>query len=176
MSDAQAWVHWWACAWRHAHAQWPTPDPSPALIRSQAANIGRGLGVEPCLPCPPTPHLIQLALAHPLRHDAMLQRLEHICRSLPATGPDATQPLWCQRLARALGAQGWLAPADDALQLLRAWVEPPVWQRLRLRFAPDRVTALEQQPLPAIPPNRLRTLWQTVLWHEVHDHAVTPHP
>ena len=34
------------------------------------------------------------------------------------------------------------------MQLLRAWVEPAVWQRLRLRLPPDRVQALETTHLP----------------------------
>jgi ABC-type dipeptide/oligopeptide/nickel transport system ATPase subunit len=58
-----------------------------------------------------------------------------------------------------------LSDNDDPLQLLRAWVEPTVWQRLRLRFARHRVLALEQNTHTFEDPHsRLDTLWQAVVW------------
>lgn len=180
MNDIDAWVQWWALPWRYAHPHWHILDASPALLRNQHAGASKSLGIAPCLPCAPTTSLMQLALAQPAHYDALLQRVERICRTTPSAARDDTQRLWCQRLARALHTQDWLEPADDPLQLLRAWLEPPVWQRLRLRFAPARIETLEQKPVPAISPAKLRTLWQTVLWHtrprdEGHNHADTPH-
>lgn len=185
MNDTDIWLQWWAFAWRHAHPHWPTLDVLPAEERSAHASASKTFGIAPCLPCPPTAALMQLALAPPSHYDALLQRVEHICRPRLPTALDATQRLWCQRLAWALRAPGWLEPADDVLQLLRAWLTPPVWQRVRLRFAPDRVEALEQQPLVKIAPAKLQTLWQAVLWHqhlvtdipanELPRHADTPH-
>ena len=181
MNDADLWLQWWACAWHHAHPHWPALVATPAELRSLHAGASSRFGITPCLPCPPAASLRQLALAPLAQHDAWLQRIGHICRPTRPTALDATERLWCQRLGKALRPQGWLEPGDDVLQLLRAWVEPAVWQRLRLRFAPARIQTLEQKPLLALSAAKLQTLWQTVLWHtrltvEGSNHAVTSHP
>lgn len=187
MREADAWAQWWALAWRHAHPDWiSTAQVDPALARNQHASLGKAFAIVPCLPGKPSASLIYLALAQPEQHDFMLQLVATVCCPMLASPLDAPRHLWCQRLAKALRPQGWLKKNDDALQLLRVWVEPPVWQRLRLRFAPARVMALEQQPLPEIPPTRLQLLWQAVLWYEhrsnpeaasseVQGNAVTTH-
>ena len=156
------------------------------ITAARAGDAGKAFAIVPCLPGKPSASLIYLALAQPEQHDFMLQLVATVCCPMLASPLDAPRHLWCQRLAKALRPQGWLKKNDDALQLLRVWVEPPVWQRLRLRFAPARVMALEQQPLPEIPPTRLQLLWQAVLWYEhrsnpeaasseVQGNAVTTH-
>ena len=180
MNDTDIWLQWWAFAWRYAHPHWHTLDASPAEVRSLHASASTGFGIAPCLPCPPATSLRQLALAPRSHYDALLQRIEHICRPTLPTALDATERLRCLRLGKALRPQDWLEPADDVLQLLRAWVEPAVWQRLRLRFAPARIKMLEQKPVPSICAGKLLTLWQTVLWHKLpankeSNHAVSPH-
>ena len=180
MNDTDRWLQWWAFPWRYAHPHWAPLDASHAEVRSLHASASTGFGIAPCLPCLPAASLRQLALAPLSHYDALLQRVEHICRPTLPTTLDAAEHLWCQRLGKALRPQGWLEPADDVLQLLRAWVEPSVWQRLRLRFAPARIEALELKPVPPISAAKLLTLWQTVLWHKLpadkeSNHAVTPH-
>lgn len=120
MNDADPWLQWWACAWRHAHPHWPALVATPAELRSLHVNASSRFGITPCLPCPPTASLRQLALAPLAQHDAWLQRIGHICRPARPTALDATERLWCQRLGKALRPQGWLEPGDDVLQLLRA--------------------------------------------------------
>lgn len=184
MSETDQWVQWWACAWYHAHPEWHSGyDVTPALARNRHSAVSKAFAIEPCLPGAPSGSLIYLALAQSAQHDHMLQLLDMTCRPLPPAQLNTPQNLWCQRLAKALHTQGWLGPTDDALQLLRAWVEPAVWQRLRLRFAPARIIVLEQTPVLAIPAGKLEQLWQAVLWYartfnsdatltEAQDHAV----
>ena len=105
MNDIDAWVQWWALPWRYAHPHWQILDASPALLRNQHAGASKSLGIAPCLPCAPTTSLMQLALAQPAHYDALLQRVERICRTTPSAARDDTQRLWCQRLARALHTQ-----------------------------------------------------------------------
>lgn len=127
MNDADPWLQWWACAWRHAHPHWPALVATPAELRSLHANASSRFGITPCLPCPPAASLRQLALAPLAQHDAWLQRIRHICRPARPTALDATERLWCQRLGKALRPQGWLEPGDDVLQLLRARDGPITW-------------------------------------------------
>ncbi|WP_235205540.1 hypothetical protein [Pseudomonas fluorescens] len=54
---------------------------------------------------------------------------------------------------------------DDPLQLLRTWLNPATWQRLRLRFPCERVIEMEKTTLSLEHSNsRLNTLWQAVVW------------
>ena len=189
MNQAYRWAQWWAFAWRHAHPDWRNAQPvacEVALTRYRHCAVGKAFSIAPCLPCKPSAGLVYLALAQPSQYVLILQLIDNICRPLLQSQLDATQRLWCQRLAISLHTQGWLKPTDDALQLLRAWVEPQVWQRLRLRFAPQRIMVLEQKPALDILAAKLQVLWQAVLWHEqtynpdagateVHHHAVTTH-
>ena len=190
MSDAYSWAQWWAFPWRHAHPDWQAPDVvayEAGLTRNRHAALSKTFAIAPCLPCKPTASLVYLALARPSQHDRMLQLADNICRPLEPNQLDATQRLWCQRLAMSLHTQRWLKPTDDTLQLLRAWVAPHVWSRLRLRFAPCRIMAMEQIPAPDISAAKLQVLWQAVLWYEqtynsdagsteVQLNAVTTHP
>jgi hypothetical protein len=58
-----------------------------------------------------------------------------------------------------------LLPNDDPLQLLRSWVKPTTWQRLRLRFPCDRVLEMEKRTLSLENGHsRLNTLWQAIVW------------
>ena len=185
MSETDKWVQWWACAWRHGHPGWHRENEiAPALARNRHATVGEAFAIVPCLPPEPHTGLLYLAQAQQAQHDFMLQLLDITCRPVPPTQLNTTHCIWCQRLAKALHSQGWLGQTNDTLQLLRAWVGPAVWQRLRLRFAPARIIALEQTPILAIPEGKLEMLWQAVLWYvrtfnpevtsaEAQDHAVT---
>ena len=93
MNDIDAWVQWWALPWRYAHPHWHILDASPALLRNQHAGASKSLGIAPCLPCAPTTSLMQLALAQPAHYDALLQRVERICRTTPSAARDDTQRL-----------------------------------------------------------------------------------
>jgi len=156
MSDHLAWAQWWASPWQFSH-----PDATsaqayhalPALCRSQPALACAALGIEPCLPPPPRATVLGLALASREQFDLAIALLELTCH------PNVDSPLydehrkWCEQ------------PESDSLQLLRAWVEPAVWQRLRLRLPPDRVQALETTHLPLDDAHgRLNTLWQAIVW------------
>jgi hypothetical protein len=109
--------------------------------------------------------VLGLALASREQFDLAIALLELTCH------PNVDSPLydehrkWCERLAKALHPDALLQPENDPLQLLRAWVEPAVWQRLRLRLPPDRVQALETTHLPIDDAHgRLNTLWQAIVW------------
>ena len=168
MSDHLAWAQWWASPWQSSH-----PDASSAqafhamhaVCRSQPGLACAALGIEPCLPPAPLDTVLGLALASREQIDLAMALLDLTCH------PYLDSPLcdehrkWCERLAKALHPNALLQPDDDPLHELRAWVEPAVWQRLRLRLAPDRVLAVEKtHPLLDDAHGRLNTLWQAIVW------------
>ncbi len=162
-----AWVQWWATPWMGSHESWISADKQPALnalCQTRRVLTVSIYGVVPCLPPPPEPTLLQLALAPGDQLDLILALINNICRPSYASVLDEHQQQWCKRLSKAL-TPDMLQPAGDPLQLLRAWVNPDIWQRLRLRFPRQRVLAVEQtEPLAGDPGTRLDTLWQAVVW------------
>lgn len=175
MSEALRWAQWWAHAWEHSHTDWAPKDfPTTnlqqlgSLARASHATLAKAFAIAPCVP--PTLHPAQLtaqlglALADTDQWEAVLQWIAAIY--LPDTNSPLSkdQNLWCQRIAKALHIEEWPAPSDDPLHLLRAWVAPETWQRLRLRFAQRRILEIEQTPLPVLPQAKLDMLWQAVVW------------
>lgn len=194
MNEARTWVRWWAFAWHHAHPDWegdflatlPTRQRQKIALNHHVA-ASKCFNISPCLPCHPSAALCQLVFAKPGQHELTLAIAHAICRPAQPTGLDSVQTLWCQRLAKALRPSNWLDDDDDVLQLLRAWVEPAVWQRMRLRYSKKRVITLEKKAVFSIPLVKLETLWQAALWQahtlapapllpyeQVHHDAVTP--
>ena len=166
MSEHLSWAQWWARPWRSAHDDWRTlGDPVfNALCLIDAPVNCTVEGITPGLPPAPHPTLLKLALASVSELDFVLDLIDSICRPQTTTALQEDHHLWCKRIAKALPPQT-LLPADDPLQLLRAWVEPPVWQRLRLRFCFARVLELERSHRPYVgDASRLDTLWQAVVW------------
>ncbi|NWD25898.1 type III secretion protein [Pseudomonas yamanorum] len=168
MNEQLSWVQWWAYPWRSAHTDWDVVDKYcalDALCRSKHALMGTALGIQSCLPATPQITVLRLALASTAQLELMLALLGDTCHRSIDGSLSETQHLWCLRLSKALSMDTLLSDNDDPLQLLRAWVEPTVWQRLRLRFARHRVLALEQNTHTFEDPHsRLDTLWQAVVW------------
>lgn len=183
MNQARSWVQWWAFAWNHAHPDWDDDfhsvlpaEHEQALARSQHAAASKRFCISQCLPCYPTTALLRLALSPPAQHDLTLALVNNICRPMLPTSLDPLQNFWCLRLAKALRPSNWLDDTDDVLQLLRAWVEPAVWQRLRLRYPRDRIVALEQKSVLILSPIKLETLWHAALWRARDQDSVPSHP
>lgn len=162
MTPQQAWAHWWARPWTHSPHAWPGLPHT--LCRSRHALASRTLGIAPCLPVEPSPVLLQLILASAPQRDLMLMLVDCVFRPTHLSQLDEEQQMWCLRLAKAMPPDPVLTGIDDPLHSLRAWVEPAVWERLRLLFARPRVRALEQHPRFADSHGRLGTLWQAVIW------------
>lgn len=162
-----AWAQWWAAPWLYAHEDWKSIDNYAALIqlhRSGQVATGTHFGIAPCLPPMPDPALIQLATASAEQLDLAIALIEGICRPAYATALDEHHHLWCNSLSKALPLD-IVQPDNDPLQLLRAWIPPATWQRIRLRFPRQRVLDLEQMPLALKGSHsRLDTLWHAVVW------------
>ncbi|MFL1544106.1 type III secretion protein [Pseudomonas sp. O39] len=167
MSEQRAWAQWWALPWEASHADWRVLDQKSvdALCRAQHTRISKLLGIEPCLPPPPHTTVLRLALASTEQLNQMLALLGNTChRPLDGTVSDIHH-LWCLRLSKALSPEALLQPDDDPLQLLRAWVPPAIWQRLRLRFSRPRVQQMEATSHSLEDAHsRLDTLWQAIVW------------
>lgn len=168
MSEQLEWARWWAFPWKFSHNDWGNFDEyhaQSALCHPRHVFVNTRLGIEPCLP--PTPHstILRLALAPQEQLESMLALLDNVCR--PATDSQLSQDQyeWCQRLSKALRPDTLLSGKEDPLQLLRAWVTPAIWQRLRLRFERRRTPPPEEHT-PALNDarNRLDTLWQAIVW------------
>lgn len=175
MNEDQAWVQWWASPWICSPPEWGAPkacDVLKALYRSQHLLISNKLEITPCLPPSPNPALLRLVLASPEQRDFMLALIEYTCRPMTNSPLNDDHRLWCQRLAKALHPDSMLSRIHDPLQLLQAWVDEAVWQRLRLSFARQRVIELEQRPRLTDAHGRLDTLWQAAIWRAtsmIHD-------
>ncbi|MEX5553298.1 type III secretion protein [Pseudomonas pergaminensis] len=140
MNEALAWAQWWFSPWSQAHEEWDELSQCIGLDdlwRAQHSRASVALNIAPCLPLPPQGAVLQLALASAEQLQQMLALLGHIChRPVDGAVSDA-QHLWCLRLSKAITLEALLPGDADPLHLLQAWVEPAVWQRLRLRFPPS---------------------------------------
>lgn len=167
MSEQLAWAQWWAIPWEDSHADWQVLDQDcvDALSRAQHKRISKLLGIEPCLPPPPHTTVLRLALASTEQLKQMLALLGNTCHRPIDGAVSEIQHLWCLRLSKALNPEALLHPDDDPLQLLRAWINPAIWQRLRLRFSRSRVLKLEETHAALEDAHsRLDTLWQAIVW------------
>lgn len=129
------------------------PVPPTARIREYPA----GYRILPAAHAPP--HNPSLGAGPPQKQlESMLALLDNVCR--PATDSQLSQDQydWCQRLSKALRPDTLLSGKEDPLQLLRAWVTPAIWQRLRLRFERRRT---HPPPLKSTHPHSmmLETAW-----------------
>lgn len=162
-----AWVQWWATPWLYSSEDWRTVDEHAALsmlYHSRHLRVGKIYGVAPCLPPTPQPTLLQLALASPDQLDLVLALIDSTCRPTYASALNENLQQWCNRLSKALPPD-MLLPDDAPLQLLRTWVNPATWQRIRLRFPRRRVLDLEKKSLALGDSySRLDTLWHAVVW------------
>lgn len=174
-----AWVQWWATPWLHSREGWRTVDEHAALtalVHSRHLWVARLYGITPCLPPTPQPTLLQLALASPEQLDLVLALIDSACRPAYASALNENLHQWCNRLSKALPPD-MLQPDEDPLQLLRTWVSPATWQRIRLRFPRQRVLELEKKALSLGDSySRLDTLWHAVVWRiaTIHSDAQAP--
>ncbi|WP_186731503.1 hypothetical protein [Pseudomonas grimontii] len=90
-----------------------------------------------------------------------------VCHPRQETLLDDEQNLWCQRLIKALSPHPISVDTDAPLHYLRAWVEPAVWQRLRLGFSRCQVLELDQHPRLLDSSGRMNTLWQAAIWRAI---------
>ena len=167
MSEALSWVRWWAFPWEDAHIDWLTKTgfvETPALSRSHHGRVSSLFGIEPALPPPTSAPLLQLVLSNAQQRDLALALVNEVYNAPRDSRLNQDQILWCQRLSKALPPDPIPVSIDDPLHYLRAWVGPILWQRLRLRFARQRVLELEQHPRLADTHSRLDTLWKATIW------------
>lgn len=164
MSDTLAWAQWWALPWRSAHSEWGNFSQE-ALYRSHHASAGATFGIVPCLPPPLSITVLRLALVPTQTLDRALALIDHISHSAAQSPLPEDEQLWCRRFSKALPPSTLPLDDDAPLQLLRLWVEPATWQRLRLRFPRWRVLELEKKERSLNDARaRLDTLWQAVVW------------
>lgn len=167
VSEQLAWAQWWAFAWKSAHEDWRAADKYPAinaLYRSRMLATSTLAGIAPCLPPAPHPAVLRLVLASTEQLNLLLALIHSTFSPATAAPLSEAHHQWCMRLSKALPPD-MLLPNDDPLQLLRSWVKPATWQRLRLRFPCERVLEMEKRTLSfENGHSRLNTLWQAVVW------------
>lgn len=165
LSEHLAWVQWWAFPWKYAHEDWRND------AFSAVGALGRKGGLIPYdLPgiasgLPPAPHatVLRLALASMAQLDLALALIHGTFNPEASSALSDSHQLWCTRIAKAL-PPALLLPDADPLQLLHSWVEPSIWQRLRLRFPRELVRQAEKKPSFEGAASQLNTLWQAVVW------------
>lgn len=166
MSEHLAWAQWWAFPWKYAHEEWRGSHYS--AIEANYQN-GRRVpydfaGVAPCLPPAPQTTVLRLALSSNEQLNLALTLVHDTFNPEAAAHLSDSHQLWCLRLSKAL-PPAMLSPEDDPLRLLYSWLEPSIWQRIKLRFSRKRASEVEQRHLYLEnASSRLDTLWQAVVW------------
>lgn len=167
MSEHLAWVQWWAFPWRSAHGSWEFLNKYPEVERlslNNASAICTITGIAPCLPPEPHPTVLRLALASVKQFDLMVMLIQNTFAPLASFSRDEPHSEWCMHLSKAL-PPGMLPSGEDPLQLLRTWVEPAAWQRLRLRAPCERVLEMEKKEFSLQNGHsQLNMLWQAINW------------
>lgn len=167
MSEYLAWAQWWGLPWRASHQSWDLLNKYPDIDKLSpyhASATCELIGVTSCLPPPPHPVVLQLAVASTEQFELMMTLLQNTFTPKFECAMDESNHQWCIHLSKAL-PPGMLPTDSDPLQLLRTWVEPAVWQRLRLRVDCTRVLELERENFSlGNDHNRLDMLWQAISW------------
>lgn len=166
MSEHLAWAQWWAFPWRYAHEDWKDGLHAAidAFYQSGRSVSGAFMGVNACLPPALHPTVLRLALASSEQLDLALTLAHDTFNPQAASPLSESHHLWCRRLSKALPT-AMLSPDADPLQLLHSWLEPTIWQRLRLRFPRQRAYGVERgHACLENASSRLSTLWQAVIW------------
>ncbi|PMV26765.1 type III secretion protein [Pseudomonas sp. FW305-3-2-15-A-LB2] len=161
-----SWARWWVYPWQSAHEDWKGEEYTviETLFRSGQSAPDNLSGYAACLPVDPHPTVIRLVLASREQLNLMLALVHDTFNPQDSALLTNIHHQWCRRLSKALPPV-MLPPGSDPLQLLYSWVEPAIWQRLRLRFPRKCVIEIEaKHPLHGITGNRLDTLWQAVVW------------
>jgi hypothetical protein len=165
INEHLAWVQWWAFPLKYAHEDWRDDAFSAmdAFARSGGLLPCPPPGVATCLPPAPHATVLRLALASMEQLDLALTLIHDTFSPQASSTLSESHQLWCTRLSKAL-PPALLLPDADPLQLLHSWVEPSIWQRLRLRFPRERVRESEKKPPIKSASSPLNTLWQAVVW------------
>ena len=166
LSEHLAWVQWWACPWQNAHEDWKEGQHATfnTLYQGKQPVWGVFMGVKACLPPATNPTVLRLALASSEQLDLALTLAHDTVNPHAAPTLSESHHHWCRRLSKAL-PPAMLSPDADPLQLLLSWLDPPIWQRLRLRFPRQRTYEVEKKSICLEnTSNRLSTLWQAVVW------------
>jgi len=134
------------------------------LYQGKQPVWGVFMGVKACLPPATNPTVLRLALASSEQLDLALALAHDTVNPHAAPTLSESHHHWCRRLSKAL-PPAMLSPEADPLQLLLSWLDPPIWQRLRLRFPRQRTYEVEKKSICLEnTSNRLSTLWQAVVW------------
>lgn len=176
MSEELAWVKWWAFPWTLSHPDWSAFEPGPqslsSLYRSHCQALNETAGIAAGLPARPNDSTLRLALASAQQIALALALVDNVRHPHRQSSLDDDHKLWCTRFAKALPPDTSALSEYDALNLLYHWVEPEVWQRIRLRFSRKRVLEYERHDRLIDPQRRLDTLWHAVIWRATA--AATP--
>lgn len=167
-SVEERWVQWWCAPWMWAHPDWidhfiETHALPPLAFGDlpHGAHIAflHSVDIQPSQPPMPNEALMQWLALDPTQQQQALALASSIC--LARSTPDDPHEAWCRSVAKALRPGSWLALGiDDPRLLLAAWAGEACWSRMRLNWPPDVVAT----PIAAMPPGKLQTLWQSVLW------------
>lgn len=161
MNEHLAWAQWWAFPLKYAHEDWRDADyTSMDALVAVPCNFP---GIATCLPPPPHATVLRLALASMEQLNLTLRLIHGTFNPHASAALSDSHHQWCTRLSKAL-PPALLLPDADPLQLLHSWVEPSIWQRLRLRFPRIRVQEAEEKPSIESAGSQLNTLWQAVVW------------
>ncbi|WP_124385021.1 type III secretion protein [Pseudomonas sp. R5-89-07] len=166
MSEHLAWAQWWAFPWKYAHGDWVGSQYSTieALYQSGRRVPGHLMDITACLPPAPQPTVLRLALSSNAQLGLALSLVHDTFNPEAVRSLSDNHQQWCIRLSKAL-PPAMLSPEDDPLRLLHSWLDPTIWQRIRLRFARERANEVEKRHLYLEnASSRLDTLWQAVVW------------
>lgn len=171
------WLRVWQSPWLEMHQSWQACIPdmwrqednwrraSPSVIRSF-------LSIENEPPPEPGEALKHwLTMTYEQREKALIMAAEIVIRGLGEGRLTSEDIIWGRHIAKALLPGKW--PLEDwkkrqtediGLLLLRQWVSPITWQRMRLFYRKAIFDSIALEPFVEIPSQRLNPLWHAVMW------------
>lgn len=180
------WITWWCSGWRqHMHSSWPLPVALQldhrllALLELTHRHWLDSLyGIVPTpIPAPKMGITILIAL-QPAQWHRLLQLVYCICaghKTFSLEYLTSQDKQWCRRVAKGLKPGLWLPasflsldPITMAILLLRDWLGPAVWTRMRFCFGREKVEEVETISSSVITEKILNPLWQAVITHQVN--------
>ncbi|MGR2741033.1 hypothetical protein ACUY1T_21505 [Billgrantia sp. Q4P2] len=180
------WLRFWQRPWREMDASWL--DSLQSGIKPRLADawqcappelLRRRLKLGRDAPPMPSETLLQWCGMSPQAREQVLYLAAEVV--VPEVAAQCLEPedrAWCRHLAKALMPGSWpvsyphgVAAEPLGLAMLRQWLSPAIWARLRLHYRRTRVEEGESLALEEIPVARLNPLWHGVIWRGVSSEA-----
>ena len=174
-----AWLRIWQSPWVSMHPSWEVCVPEEwkkqgSWRREQFPSecMRSVFSIEDSIPSEPGEALqYWLMMNDKARSYALKLAAEIVIPEIGRADLEHDDIKWGRHIAKALTPGKWsvaswklLLVEQVGLLLMRQWVSPITWQRLRLFYDKGLVDSLSVEPFLELPEKRLNQLWHAVMW------------